>query len=69
MLNLFLMAISVLILMVVLLGLLDLALFLYRKIKDKCISLFKRKTVEMEEVKADVPVILQETLKHKSKAR
>lgn len=61
--------VSLLILFIILLGLFDLALFLYRKVKDKVTSLFKRNTVDMQEVKADVPAIIKQQLDHKRKAR
>lgn len=61
--------VSLLILFIVLLGLFDLALFLYRKVKDKVTSLFRRNTVDMQEVKADVPAIIKQQLDHKRKAR
>lgn len=61
--------VSLLILFIVLLGLFDLALFLYRKVKDKVTSLFRRNSIDMQEVKADVPAIIQQQLDHKRKAR
>lgn len=61
--------VSLLILFIVLLGLFDLALFLYRKVKDKVTSLFRRNSIDMKEVKADVPSIIQQQLEHKRKAR
>lgn len=61
--------VSILILFIVLLGLFDLALFLYRKVKDKVISLFRRNKVDMQEVKADVPAIIKQQLDHKRKVR